>query len=117
VVVGDEPDAGLGERQRAAAPVGVGLAADGGDGAEGGVSGVEELLAGGERGALGVEGLGGLGALVGGERLLGAHPGPGESNGGHRGAEPLGGSGRRRHEGRGRGFGPVEERGHRCLRG
>src|SRR5581483_7247086 len=90
-VARDQPDAGLGERQRGGAPALGDAGPDRGDGAEGGVGGVEELLAGGQRRRLGVEGGGGAGALLGRERLLRAGPAEADAAGGHGGAEPHGG--------------------------
>ena len=90
-VLGQEPYASLREWQRDRAPVARCFRPDGSDGTVSGVLGVEDELACREKFAVGMERSGRRRALFRGEGLTDPQPREGEPDGGHGGAEPLGG--------------------------
>jgi len=90
-VLRKEPYASLRERQRDRSPVATCFRANGSHGTVGGVLGVEDEFGGGEQFAIGMERSGGRRSLLRGEGLSDAEPREGGANGGHRGAESLGG--------------------------
>ena len=77
VLLTKQSQAGLGVRQRHAAPVALDLAAGAAHGLEGGMGRIEKLLGGGEVLAFSAKRFGGLGLLLGIERLSDAQPGEG----------------------------------------